>query len=1016
MLFFLFEMVWAVACAVVFDERHGPRLGWVEPTGDFDETLRRVLETDVPYLSLPENTSSIEERRDVEAVLFKVGGLFGASVMRSERAQTGKRKARQEAVVVACGFPCFDLLETRAKALAVVALEGRPDPQLLRDVVQGVARRACEPSSFGDYAATLGARELVVKLGAEKLARLARVVLAAGRLVFFSEDLAFASRSVLALASLFPALVSLGLSDSVTTDSAPLLGANSFRWTKHGFPLRTGTEWAPAVAMATAERFFGQGSFVVGTCNAMLARRLLRAVVVDLDNGSVSGDKLFSATLDKETARFAKDVAKQTAQEGEWVGSDQWLRARAELWLTRLLANPPSPRKSVWSRQFASCGTVTAWRGSVVDKIDDKDERDLVEGAYVGDLDDAGRRHGVGRLSFPDGGCYEGEFRAGTRCGQGAYTSPKMQYDGSWLDDMEHGVGVQVFEHRTSYEGEFCRGQFHGFGELKAPGFVYKGEFSEGMFCGAGSLEGSKHVLRPAKADNSFVKHVGEWRRGLRCGVGHSVLADGTVLSGTWKADQLVEGTISSSRGQETGTFVDGKLHGEGSWTCPDGDLYEGPFDKGDMKEGTWTVKYKDGSKYAGEVSDGVPNGTGVMRYANGDVFSGQYVDGLRSGKGTLVSGGQTLTGDWRCDTFVEPPPVEDNFFVGRDDVVVDWTESVEGDAKDDPSDTPLVATEPSRDDEVSKAPRNGTARVRYPNGDTFEGGYKRGLREGQGIFTEALTGHVYDGQWVKGRRHGHGTFTTGDGRFVYDGRYENGARTGFGVAKLKDACNYSGEWLDNLFHGHGQLIDASRNSYEGEFANGRKHGIGSQSYADGSVYKGEFARGRRSGHGHCDNVDGTTYTGVWLRDKPHGHGTVVERRTGESLFDGVFERGLKHGWGIQTASDGTTREGYWARGDPVLDAVSEWTLVAPDGACYVGPLTADFLPHGKHGVYKAANGDTYSGGYVNGKRAGFGTAIYHNGDHYAGEWHDGHVAFNGQGQLTLANGHKHLFDYKEKA
>ena len=132
-----------------------------------------------------------------------------------------------------------------------------------------------------------------------------------------------------------------------------------------------------------------------------------------------------------------------------------------------------------------------------------------------------------------------------------------------------------------------------------------------------------------------------------------------------------------------------------------------------------------------------------------------------------------------------------------------------------------------------------------------------RGLRDGRGVFEEALTGHRYEGDWVRGERDGEGEFVSGDGAFRYSGTWKKGRRAGRGRAEIHGST-YEGEWKNDAFHGTGFLVDTVGNQYEGEFHQGRKHGSGTQTYADGSKYSGEWRDGARHGTGHLVVRDGS--------------------------------------------------------------------------------------------------------------------------------------------------------------
>ena len=51
---------------------------------------------------------------------------------------------------------------------------------------------------------------------------------------------------------------------------------------------------------------------------------------------------------------------------------------------------------------------------------------------------------------------------------------------------------------------------------------------------------------------------------------------------------------------------------------------------------------------------------------------------------------------------------------------------------------------------------------------------------------------------------------------------YSNGAR-------------YTGQWVNNLYHGKGELTWANGDIYQGEFLYGMMHGQGTFTYKDGS-------------------------------------------------------------------------------------------------------------------------------------------------------------------------------------
>ena len=86
---------------------------------------------------------------------------------------------------------------------------------------------------------------------------------------------------------------------------------------------------------------------------------------------------------------------------------------------------------------------------------------------YIGDLDEAGVRVGLGHLEIPSGATYDGSFSKG----------------------LPNGIGVMRFPDSSRYEGEFMQGWFHGHGVYSTiDGMKYEGEFRGGRVWGGGLL------------------------------------------------------------------------------------------------------------------------------------------------------------------------------------------------------------------------------------------------------------------------------------------------------------------------------------------------------------------------------------------------------------------------------------------------------------------------------------------------------------------------------------------------
>lgn len=119
----------------------------------------------------------------------------------------------------------------------------------------------------------------------------------------------------------------------------------------------------------------------------------------------------------------------------------------------------------------------------------------------------------------------------------------------------------------------------------------------------------------------------------------------------------------------------------------------------------------------------------------------------------------------------------------------------------------------------------NGTGQHTWPDGASFQGQYRRGLKHGQGHFT-----------WASGA--------------AYDGEFSSGHLEGLGIMRWPDGSSYEGAWKDGCMHGVGQFIWADGRSYEGEYQNDLKHGRGTFRWPDGRKYDGHWEDGVQHGRG----------------------------------------------------------------------------------------------------------------------------------------------------------------------
>ena len=96
---------------------------------------------------------------------------------------------------------------------------------------------------------------------------------------------------------------------------------------------------------------------------------------------------------------------------------------------------------------------------------------------------------------------------------------------------------------------------------------------------------------------------------------------------------------------------------GEGSFQFDDGSKYTGQLKDG-VFHGTGIRVWEDGTIYTGDWKDGVIQGHGRIIYPSGVEYIGSWKDGIKSGRGTLFrKNGTMFSGDWEDGLVKKPLP-----------------------------------------------------------------------------------------------------------------------------------------------------------------------------------------------------------------------------------------------------------------------------------------------------------------------------------------------------------------------
>ncbi len=112
---------------------------------------------------------------------------------------------------------------------------------------------------------------------------------------------------------------------------------------------------------------------------------------------------------------------------------------------------------------------------------------------------------------------------------------------------------------------------------------------------------------------------------------------------------------------------------------------------------------------------------------------------------------------------------------------------------------------------------KHGVGKMKYPNGDVYEGEWVDNKMQGEGTYTYKKSGDIYSGSWFDNKKHGQGTYEFGSDSSLFVGTWENGQMT-------------TGKWV---------WKEAA--VYEGEFKLGRPYGAGTFKFASGLEQKGNY-------------------------------------------------------------------------------------------------------------------------------------------------------------------------------
>lgn len=264
------------------------------------------------------------------------------------------------------------------------------------------------------------------------------------------------------------------------------------------------------------------------------------------------------------------------------------------------------------------------WRNrKVVQQTIDTLPNDTCEGTVI-----KGLLQGLGKKKDALGNTFEGFFKDHELNGFGKKTASNgIISQGHFVNGILTGFGT-TYNPQTQMKmtGEFISDKLNGFGQQSENGFSVTGDFEANALKNFGRIR-----------DVPGNTYIGEITDEKPTGRGLKITAAGVKFEGYFIDGQLQNGKKLQPNGDwYEGTFDKGNLVlGRARITMQDGSIYEGKIEKGQYSIGRLT--YPNKVRYEGEFQNNVAHGDGKLTLANGEIHVSKFVNGIAEGKGKII-------------------------------------------------------------------------------------------------------------------------------------------------------------------------------------------------------------------------------------------------------------------------------------------------------------------------------------------------------------------------------------------